>query len=73
MLDPANVKSERKIVRQDEVMRIYGLSRNALFRAMQDEGMPLPIKLSPRRKGWFIHELDEYFASRPRGIHPTKC
>ena len=37
-----------------------------------DEGTPLPIKLSPRRKGWFIHELDDYFASRPRGIHPTK-
>ena len=72
MLDAVTVISERKIVRQDEVMRIYGLSRNALFRAMQDEGMPLPIKLSPRRKGWFIHELDEYFAARPRGIHPTK-
>ena len=62
----------RRVIRQDEVMRIYGLSRNALLRAMEDEGMPQPIKLSPRRKGWFVHELDEYFANRPRGLHPTK-
>lgn len=72
MVDHETAELERKIIRQDEVMRRYDLSRNALQRAMQDEGMPLPIKLSPRRKGWFIHELDEYFASRPRGIHPTK-
>ena len=63
---------ERKIIRQDEVLRVYGVSRNALIHMMQDEGMPQPIKLSSRRKGWFIHELDEYFAHRPRGIHPTK-
>jgi len=62
----------RRVIRQDEVMRIYGLSRNAHLRAMEDEGMPQPIKLSPRRKGWFVHELDEYFANRPRGLHPTK-
>jgi len=72
MLDAETAEVERKIIRQDEVMRIYDLSRNALIRMMRDEGMPLPVKLSPRRKGWFIHELDEYFANRPRGIHPTK-
>lgn len=68
----SEMTTQRKILRQEEVMGIYGLSRNALISMMQDEGMPQPIKLSPRRKGWFIHELDEYFANRPRGIHPTK-
>lgn len=63
---------EPKVICQDEVMRAYGVSRNALLRMMRDEGMPQPIKLSPRRKGWFVAELDEYFANRPRGLHPTK-
>lgn len=71
-MDQETAELERKIIRQEEVMRVYGVSRNALIRMMQDEGCPQPIKLSPRRKGWFIHELDEYFARRPRGIHPTK-
>jgi predicted DNA-binding transcriptional regulator AlpA len=62
----------RVILRQDELLKIYGLSRNALIRAMRDEGMPQPIKLSPRRKGWFAREVEEWFANRPRGIAPTK-
>ena len=52
-------------------MARYGLSRSALERMMRTEGMPLPIRLSPRRKGWFASELAEYFANRPRGICPT--
>ena len=61
---------ERVIISQHEVSAKYGLSRSAIYRMMMAEGMPQPVRLTGRRKGWFVKELDEYFANRPRGLVP---
>jgi len=61
---------EQQVILTREHLPLYGLSAKKVERAMIHEGFPPAIKLGARTKGWFRHEVVEWIAQRPRGIHP---
>lgn len=62
--------SDKRIYKLSELISIYSMSRSSIYRAMAEEGFPKPIKLTSRSIGWWRHQIEEWFASRPAGIAP---
>ncbi|WP_298018262.1 AlpA family transcriptional regulator [uncultured Parasphingopyxis sp.] len=65
-LDTAEMEPppSRLIYRQKELQQLLGLSRNAIERLMEAEGLPHPIKLSSRSKGWLAAEVHAWLDQR---------
>lgn len=51
-------------------MEDKSMSKSTVYRAIENDGFPKPIKLSGRSVGWFLDEVEDWFANRPRGINP---
>jgi prophage regulatory protein len=52
------------IMRRDEVCRRTGMPASTLYRAMEENGFPRPIKLSERAVGWLVNEVEAWLAAR---------
>jgi predicted DNA-binding transcriptional regulator AlpA len=72
-LDPGQepVKAPRRLVRWDEVLKRDPRSRNHLAREIQKGRFPAPYQLGDRTVAFDEDELNEYYASRPRGLLET--
>ncbi len=70
MADENGAAPERQIYKLSDLTSRYPMSRSSIYRAMQEEGFPQPIKLTSRSVGWWRHQVEEWFASRPSGINP---
>lgn len=55
------------ILRRPEVERRVGLSRSAIYRLMEQEEFPKPIKLGPRAVGWPQSYIDAWIERRMDG------
>ena len=42
-----------------------GVSRSTLYRMMDDEGLPRPIKITGRAVGWRVEDVQRWIAERP--------
>lgn len=62
--------SGRRVVKLPWIVENKAMSRASIYRAMEHEGFPQAIKLTGRSVGWFLDEVEDWFASRPRGIAP---
>jgi prophage regulatory protein len=57
----ADVKSPARVLRARAVCSRVGFSgTSALYRAMDHDGFPRPIRLGERQVGWLIIEIDEW-------------
>lgn len=56
---------EQKILRLDDVRRVTGLSKTAVYGLIKRGAFPRPIQLTPRAVGWRVADVDEWVASRP--------
>ncbi|MGN6156264.1 MAG: helix-turn-helix transcriptional regulator [Sphingomicrobium sp.] len=61
---------DRKIYKLPDLIRLYPVSRSSIYRAMENDDFPQPIKLTGRSVGWWRHQVEEWFANRPSGISP---
>lgn len=56
---------EQKILRLDDVKRVTGLSKTAVYGQIKRGAFPRPIQLAPRAVGWRADDIDNWIASRP--------
>lgn len=60
----------RRIVKLSSIMEDKNMSKSSIYRAIENDGFPKPIKLRGRSVGWFFDEVEHWFENRPRGINP---
>lgn len=60
----------RRIYKLPELVDIFAMSRSSIYRAMENDNFPKPIKLTSRSVGWWKHLVDDWFATRPAGMAP---
>lgn len=60
----------RRVVKLSYITDNKAMSRSSVYRAMELDDFPKPIKLTGRSVGWFLDEIEAWFANRPRGINP---
>ena len=66
----ANEKTEvemsiEKIMRRKEVEQTVGLSRSAIYAAMDRGAFPRPVRIGLRAVGWPISRIETWLESRP--------
>jgi prophage regulatory protein len=59
---------QQKILRVADAVQKTGLSRSTIYRLLEAEDFPLPIRLSKRAIGWTELQLDEWIAKRLGGL-----
>ena len=55
---------ESQILRCPDVVRLTGLSKATLYRAVKAGQFPAPIKLTTRAVGWRLADVNAWVASR---------
>lgn len=58
--------SAEKIMRRKEVEERVGLSRSAIYAAMDRGAFPRPIRIGVRAVGWPSSKIDAWIESRPQ-------
>ncbi len=56
------------ILRFPEVARRTGISRTTIWRRERANDFPRRVILGPNSTGWIEEEIDQWIASRPRGL-----
>jgi prophage regulatory protein len=54
-----------KIMRRKEVEQTVGLSRSAIYAAMDKGTFPRPIKIGVRAVGWPMSKIEAWLEARP--------
>lgn len=49
-----------RILREQEVAEVTGLSRTTRWRMVQDGRFPPPLKLTSRNHGWLKSDIDQW-------------
>lgn len=62
MANPKYTMNER-ILRQGEVLKITGLSRQTLWRKANDGTFPSPVQITKNAIGWFLSDIEEWLSS----------
>jgi prophage regulatory protein len=61
----AELKSPARVLRARDVCTRVGFAgTSALYRAMEREGFPKPIRIGERQVGWLVAEIDEFLQAR---------
>jgi len=58
---------QQKILRVADAVQKTGLSRSTIYRLIEAEDFPEPIRLSKRAIGWTEAQLNEWITSRFSG------
>ena len=56
----------RRFIRLREVLHRTGLGRSTVYRWMDEERFPRPIRLGTRSVAWIEHEIDDWLMSRSK-------
>lgn len=59
---------EKRMLRLRAVTDRTGLSKATLYRLIKKGRFPEPVRLTERAVRWPEEEIDEWLASRPRGV-----
>lgn len=57
---------EARILRMAEVQKLVGLHKSTIYRLIDANEFPKPIKLGPNSVGWLREEIDKWIATRER-------
>lgn len=60
----------RRMVKLPWIIDNKEMSRSSVYRAMENDGFPQPVRTTGRSIAWFLDEIEDWFANRPRGISP---
>ena len=58
------MENKIQILKRKEVERITSLSRSTMYRMIQDNRFPAPIKLSYHASGWIESEVYEWISEQ---------
>ena len=61
-----------RVIRQDEAIRLTGLSRTSLWRLERAGLFPPRRRIGRQAVGWLASDIDEWLATRPRGPKSNK-
>lgn len=64
------ISPNRRIFKLADIIEIFAMSRSSIYRAMEHDDFPKPIKLTGRSVGWNREAVESWFANRPSGIAP---
>lgn len=64
------ISPNRRIYKLADIIEIFAMSRSSIYRAMEHDSFPTPIKLTGRSVGWSREDVEGWFSSRPTGIAP---
>lgn len=56
-----------RLIRRQEVEKLTGLSRSSIYRLIKQKLFPQQVRIGPRAVAWWLSEIRDYLASRPRG------
>jgi len=59
-----------RILRMREVIQRIGLSRSTIYKLMENDKFPRPMKLGSQAIGWRDSDIETWIASRP--VAPVK-
>lgn len=59
---------EARILRLNDVRKLLNLHKSTIYRLIERKEFPAPIRLGPNSVGWLREEIEEWIASRPRGV-----
>ncbi len=54
-----------RVLRMREVMQRIGLSRSTIYKLMENDDFPKPMKLGSQAIGWRDGDIENWIASRP--------
>ena len=54
-----------RLLRRDEVERRCGIRRSTVYRLIQEEDFPAPVRIGPRAVRWRESDIDAWIRSRP--------
>ncbi len=57
---------EARILRINEVAKYVGLHRSTVYRMINRNEFPAPLRLGPNAIGWRREEIEEWIATRKR-------
>lgn len=69
-MNSQNVTSGRRLVKLAWIIETKEMSRSSVYRAIEHDNFPKPIRTTGRSVSWFLDEVEDWFANRPRGINP---
>lgn len=56
---------DMKILRLAAVLEKLGISKATVYRWIESEGFPAPLRLGPRAVGWSEASIEKWLTSRP--------
>jgi prophage regulatory protein len=56
----------RRLLSVPDVVALSGLSRATIYRRIADKSLKAPLRISPRRTGWLIEDIEEWIAGMER-------
>ena len=62
-----------KILRIQDVINVTGLSRTTVWRLERRGDFPRRLRLGQNSCGWVAQEIQDWIASRPRGMTSGEC
>lgn len=57
-------EASKRLIRKPEVLHLVGFAHSSLYRAMEKEGFPQPVKIGARSVAWRENEVIEWIDSR---------
>ena len=61
-----------RLFREKDVLKIVGVSRSTLYRWIQSNEFPAPVRIGPRTKVWPEDKLKHWIESKTNHLSPTK-
>ena len=55
-----------RLLRRPEIEQRCGLTRSTIYRLMDDDRFPRPVRVGPKAVRWLESDIDAWVASRPR-------
>lgn len=56
------------ILRMPDVVKLVGMCRASIYKAIKADNFPQPVRLGARSVGWRQEEVEDWLADRPKGV-----
>ena len=57
---------QQKIIKIKEVLELCCISRSTVYRLIEEDKFPAPIRLSKRVRAWRIKDIEEWLETRSK-------
>lgn len=68
---PSSAVPEERLIRIEEVERLTGLKKSAIYAGMVDQSFPKNVLIGSRSVAWKLSEVRQWIADRPTAKRPA--